>query len=158
MVHLSRKYLTFLIAFTCVLGFSVTSASAQDAKPITAKAAGQIVQVAPCGALICQDTVVAGTASRLGAFTGQLHEAVDTTSGVYSGNATFNFSTGAISTNYTGISSAPDANGIVFFEELHTISGATGKLSGTTGTLHVLGTANVVTGVVQITGTGLISK
>jgi len=106
---------------------------------------------------VCQTANVAGIATRLGSFTGELHEVVNTGTGAYTGDATFTFGGGGtITTRYTGqVLSA--VNLFVAFQEEHTIVSSTGRLSGTTGTLEVLGTsdANLV---LTISGAGQIVR
>ena len=145
------------VAFALIPFVSASPVLADDAKTFVATATGQIVELTPCGALMCQVARVSGKATRFGLLTGELHEAVDIVTGAYTGTAVFAFQNGdTISTEYVGHVISQDS-GLTTFVEDHTIVAATGRLLGTNGHLDVLGTADAG-GKLSITGDGAVFK
>jgi hypothetical protein len=154
---MSQRVLKVLLSITCVFGFAI-QASAATTRPVIAQASGQIVDQQPCfDNKVCQLSLVTGSATQLGAFSGVLFEIVDTTTGTYTGTATFTTTNGdTISTEYTGTLTPLD-QGRVFFVEDHDVVSGTGRFSGATGNLHVFGTADA-TGKIQIVGVGSLTR
>jgi len=157
MTKLARN-VSVLAAGVALMYGSATSVFAADASTINVRATGQIVLIVPCGDTnICQTSNVTGIATRLGAFTGELHENVNLVTGAYTGEATFNFAGGGtLSTRSVG-QVLSEVNGLVAFHEDHEVVSATGRLSGTVGTIEILGTSEA-TGALVVSGSGQISR
>ena len=147
-----------LLSLVFVTGFA-SHVLAATTRTVVAQASGQIVEQKFCSLTeVCQTAQVSGNATQLGSFDGVLFERVDVTNGTYTGTATFTTSNGdTISTEYTGTVTPPDEQGRVFFVEDHDVVSGTGRFSGATGTLHVLGTADA-TLAVQIVGIGSLTR
>jgi hypothetical protein len=151
----SLSVLSALVTVGCLIA---APASAQDLKSFTANASGNIVEMVQCGpnANVCQTTVVKGVATRLGSFTGVLNEAVDPVTGAYTGEATLTFANGTLEVEYVG-QVLSVVNGLVTFHENYEIVDSDGRLTGTTGTFELLGTADP-TGAVNVSGQGLLVR
>jgi hypothetical protein len=139
--------------------FFASDALAAQRKIVEASASGNIVSQSFCSATeVCQVAVVNGIATQLGPFVGTLSERVDVTNGTYTGSAIFTTTDGStITTEYTGNVTPPDPQGRVYFVETHEVVSGTGRFAGSTGNLHVLGTADAA-GKIQIVGLGTLSK
>jgi hypothetical protein len=161
LVHASvrSRLLKIAVSTGLVVLLSASSALAASRKIIEASASGQIVSQTFCSPTeVCQQAIVNGFATQLGAFVGTLSERVDVTDGTYTGSAVFTTTDGStISTQYTGNVTPPDQQGRVYFVEAHQVVGGTGRFAGSSGNLHVLGTADAA-GKIQIVGLGVLSK
>lgn len=153
----ARSSLTTILA----IGFLLTLPNlllAADLKPFVAHATGSIVSQDQCSATeVCQQSVVSGQATRLGNLTGILNERVNVFTGAYTGTAVFTITSGGtIETTYVG-QVIPNPDGSAVFTESHVVVSATGRFTGMTGTLHVVGTASA-TGQLTIDGVGTLSR
>ena len=154
----SRHLGVAALALAC-LAVSAIPARAGGSQLFTLHATGQVVSQVPCSETqLCQDAVVSGKATRFGAFTGQLSEVVDLTTGSYTGTGTFVTTKGdALNTEYVGRVTQPDATGGVTFVENHRVVGGTGQFAGATGQLVIVGSADGA-GRLSIDGIGLLTR
>jgi hypothetical protein len=152
-----RRSLGFLFVIASAAAFAA-EAQAQDVQQFKLSATGQIVSQAPCSPTqVCQSAIVSGKATRFGAFTGQLDEIVDITTGAYTGTGTFAATRGTLSTTYVGRVSQPDSSGGVKFVEAHQVTGGTGEFAGATGQLLIAGRADAA-GRLTIDGLGVLVR
>jgi hypothetical protein len=154
-----KRLLVVAFALVSIFGFSGI-ANANDEIRFVARASGQIVSQEPCGpelTHVCQTVLIAGHATKLGAFTAVVFEDVDLATGTYTGTAVFTLKKGTVTTEYVGVVSPPDAEGNVVFTENHDIVGGTGSFEGATGKLFTLGTASA-TGEISIIAAGVLNK
>jgi hypothetical protein len=134
------------------------SALAGPAKLVKAHASGKIVSQVFCGAEVCQETHVTGTATVLGSFTGVLRERVDITNGMYAGTGVLTMPDGStITTEFSGQVWPPDQDARSFFAESHQIVDGTGKYATASGDLDLSGTADAEFNV-QIVGVGTLTR
>jgi hypothetical protein len=134
--------------------------SAADTKSVVAHLTGSITSQSWCPTdptLFCQVSTVSGVATRLGPLTGVLNERVNIMTGAYTGTGIFTTSNGDIISTISVGQVVLNPDGSALFVEDHVISGGTGKFSGTTGNLHVVGTA-AADGSVVVDGVGSISR
>jgi hypothetical protein len=148
--------LLFIVAFPTAFG---GNAQAQDFQPFRLSATGQIVSETLCSPTqLCQSAVVSGKATPFGAFTGQLSEVIDLTTGRYTGTGIFATTAGdTLNTTYVGRVSQPDSSGRVTFTETHQITGGTGRFAGATGQLLIVGRADAA-GRLTIDGLGVLVR
>ena len=153
-----RRSLGFLFIVASAAAFAA-DAQAQDSQQFKLSATGQVVSQAPCSPTqLCQSAIVSGKATRFGAFTGQLDEVIDITTGTYTGTGTFAMTRGgALSTTYVGRVSQPDSSGGVKFVEAHQVTGGTGEFAGATGQLLISGGADAA-GRLTIDGLGVLVR
>jgi hypothetical protein len=152
-----RRSLGFLFVIASSAAFAA-DAQAQDSQQFKLSATGQVVSQAPCSPTqLCQSAIVSGKATRFGAFTGQLDEVIDITTGTYTGTGTFATTRGALSTTYVGRVSQPDSSGGVKFVEAHQVTGGTGQFAGATGQLLIAGSADAAGGL-TIDGLGVLIR
>ncbi len=152
-----RRSLGFLFVIASWAAFAA-DAQAQDIQQFKLSATGQVVSQALCSPTqLCQSAIVSGKATRFGAFTGQLDEVIDITTGTYTGTGTFATTRGALSTTYVGRVSQPDSSGGVKFLEAHQVTGGTGQFAGATGQLLISGRADAAGGL-TIDGLGALVR
>jgi hypothetical protein len=154
-----RKALLIILTVVGILNVSGQVQAIGSSQAIIAYATGTIVSENLCSPFeLCQQAVVSGSATHLGAITGVLNERIDLTTGTYTGEAVFTTSNGhTIKTDYVGQVSAPDASGGVTFVEQHQIVGGTGRYGTATGELGVVGTASA-TGALRIVARGTLYR
>jgi hypothetical protein len=108
-----------------------------------------------------EEVVINGTghATHLGAYVYTATECFDLQSGTFAGSATLTAANGdAMVGTYQGqVSGTADPAVISYHEELE-LSGGTGRFAGATGTLHVVGAANLSTLEYEQILTGTVSR
>jgi hypothetical protein len=153
-----RMWLRAALAMIYALALS-SSAAAGPSKIVRGEASGNITSQEFCSATeLCQESTVAGQATQIGQFVGNLSERVDLLTGTYTGTGLFTTSTGdTLSTESKGNVTPPSPGGRVFFAEDHEIVGGTGRFAAATGEIHVVGTADA-DGNVRVWIVGSLSK